>query len=182
MTSLGRSVRLLRAIAVAPIVIALALGAETVRAALWLDFDPTSGPPGSTIAVRTHGHGAFGASPVGDAFPLYLVVDDSTDQLLRIGAVTVDIHHDGIGSFVVPEVAPGEYGSMIRCEPCAEHSAGRTLLPMGPFTVLSEAPNTATANVDRPRPSSNWLVGLTGLLAGLSTLLLFQLRLGRRHR
>src|SRR5213593_70863 len=90
------------AVTIPIVAVALALAPPAVRAALWLTYDPPSGSPGTTVSVRTGGNGAFGLSNVGDVFPLYLVLDDSGDELLRLGLLTVDANHDGRGTFIVP--------------------------------------------------------------------------------
>ena len=161
------------AVGIPVLAVALALAPPAVRASLWLTYDPPSGSPGTTVSVRTGGTGAFGLSNVGDAFPLYLVLVDSTDQLLRIGTVTVNANHDGIGTFPVPDVVPGEYGSALRCEPCAEFSAGQTLLPMGVFTVLSGVPSTATRDTVPPQSTPTWAVVLAAWLVATAIFLVF---------
>jgi hypothetical protein len=181
--SRGR-IRILRFASVAiPIAAALALGLApaAVRAALWLTYDPPSGPPGTTVSVRTIGTGAFGLSNVGDSFPLYLVVDDAGDELLRLGTLTVDSKHDGTGSFVVPDVSPGEHGVMVGCEPCAEFSNGRTLLPMGVFTVLAGVPSSSTSDRAPAPAMPASAVGLAVVMAAIAALLLLWPRFGREQ-
>jgi hypothetical protein len=170
------------AVSIPVLAVALALAPPAVRASLWLTYDPPSGSPGTTVSVRTGGIGAFGLSNVGDVFPLYLVLDGSGNELLRLGTITVDGNHDGSGTFVVPDVAPGEYGSVLRCEPCAEFSAGRTLLPMGLFSVLSAVPSTATRDKARPHPTPTSAVVLAAWLVATAIFLVFWPRRERKRQ
>ncbi len=176
-------IRILALVALISAAVALVLtfAPATVRAALWLTFDPPSAPPGSTIAVRTGGTGALGLMNVGDALPLYLVLEDSAGGLLQLGTLTVDAGHDGTGTFIVPDVAPGKHGVMVRCEPCAEFSNGRSLLPMGVFTVLSGVPSTSTGDVAPPQAPPLSALDLAAGMVAIAVLLLFWPRLDRKH-
>jgi hypothetical protein len=169
------------AVSIPVLAVALALAPPVVRASLWLTYDPPSGSPGTIVSVRTGGTGAFGLSSVGDVFPFYLVLDDSGDELLRLGSLKVNSKHDGTGRFVVPDVAPGRHGVMVRCEPCAEFSNGRSLLPMGLFTVLSAVPGTATRDNARPHSTPTSAVVLVAWLVATAIFLVFWPRRERKR-
>jgi hypothetical protein len=54
-------------------------------------------------------------------------------RLVRVGRLNLDQDGDGSLRFVVPDLPPGRYVTLTQCEPCARFSAGRALLPTGPF-------------------------------------------------
>lgn len=111
----------------------VALLAAPAHAALWMEFEPASGHPGTEVTGRTAGNGAMRA---GDGpFPAFLVVV-ATNERTPIGEVVVDRHDNGTLRFTVPEVPGGKYEIQIHCEPCAPFSAGQTELTVGEFRVL----------------------------------------------
>jgi len=137
------------------IVLALALwsvSAQPVTASLALIFVPSEAKPGATVEAHTGGEGAITAVRGGSELPVFLAPADvagqissrSDGRLTRLGDLSVDSHANGHMAFVVPDIPYGDYLSFIYCEPCATHSAGRSLLPAGPFRVGSAvvgAPN-----------------------------------------
>ena len=118
-----------------------ALWAGSARASLFLVFSTTEALPGTMVAVRTGGEGAL--STLADAPPLrvFLAPADAADEitsvddgrLVLLGRLRVDAGGNGRLRFVVPDVPAGEYATLTHCVPCAASSAGRELLPTGPF-------------------------------------------------
>jgi hypothetical protein len=110
--------------------------AVPAEAALWMEFEPPRGDPGTKVVGRTVGNGAMRA---GDGpYPAYLVPVATNDRT-PIGEVVVDDEDNGTLRFTVPDVPGGKYEIRIHCEPCAPYSAGRTELPLGEFRVLGPA-------------------------------------------
>jgi hypothetical protein len=127
----------------------LAASSEGASAALWLIVEPDSGAPGQTVQVRTIGDGAMGASSPGDSLPLFVNTAPSQQgisaaDLSLVGTLTVDSSHNARGSFVVPSLRAGRYQLVLRCAVCGPTSAGRTLLPVGEFTITTSVPSTDT--------------------------------------
>jgi hypothetical protein len=79
-------------------------------------------------------------------------------RLVQVGLLIVDDRGDGSGLLTVPEVPNGHYVVMTYCKPCAPNSAGRVILPLGPFPPFTVVGNSA----DRSAPVWPWIVG--GLL------------------
>lgn len=165
--SSGKSSRYALAIALG---IALCLSRpERVDASLGLIFVPSAALPGAMVDVHTGGQGALTVVRPGSALSVFLApataagsVADTTDsRLVSIGELTVDAHANGHMTFVVPQLAMGDYESFLLCEPCAQHSAGRSLIPTGPFLVGT------VANHPQPQPITAWSNGAVApLLAG----------------
>ena len=142
--------------------------------AVWLIVEPDTGAPGETVQVRTIGNGAMAASAPGDSLPLYVSAPPSQQgsaaiALTLVGALTVDSSHDARGSFVVPSVRPGRYQLVLRCDACGPTSAGRTLLPVGEFTVTTSVPSTDTG---RPDGVSLFPLTFVSMTLGLTIVLL----------
>jgi len=145
------ALRVARVIATASCLLVAYSGSAS--AAVWLIVEPDSGAPGETVQVRTIGDGAMAASAPGDSLPLYVSGTPSqqgsaSTDLTLVGALTVDSSHNARGSFVVPSVRPGRYQLVMRCDTCGPTSAGRTLLPVGEFTVTTTVPRTDTERSD----------------------------------
>jgi hypothetical protein len=138
--------------------------ADVASASLFLIFDRTSGPPGTVVHVHTGGNGACGVCP--RRMPLYFAEAAISDvirapddpRLVQVGLLIVDDRGDGSGLLTVPEVPNGHYVVMTYCKPCAPNSAGRVILPLGPFPPFTVVGNSA----DRSAPVWPWIVG--GLL------------------
>lgn len=126
--------------------------AGTASAALWLVFSRTTAAPREAVAARTAGKGAF-ARPIRAAVrrspPRVFLVERSQAQqvrsptdprLVELGRLSVDRRGIGRLGFVVPNVPPGDYATLIYCRPCGRYSRGRTLLPAGRFQVTEAAP------------------------------------------
>jgi hypothetical protein len=130
----------------------LAIDSGDAAGALWLTVEPDHGAAGDTVRVRTIGDGAMGAGSPGDSLPLFVTgLSQQTfveTDLTRVGTLTVDASHNGVGSFVVPSVRSGRYQLVLRCDACAPTSAGRTLVPVGEFTVTASVPTTDTIQPD----------------------------------
>lgn len=135
----------LTALMTAGFAVAAALAAPA-GAALWLLFSQTTATPGDEVAVHTAG-GAFtawvrsGALRKAPPLRLFLVRAELADRingigdrrLIDLGRLTVDRRGVGSARFRVPNVRPGDYDVLLRCTLCAPRSAGRTLMPAGPF-------------------------------------------------
>ncbi len=129
--------------------------AHTANAALFLIFDRTSGPPGTVVNVQTGGNGACASCP--SRMPLYFVAAAVSDaitapddpRLVPLGHLNVEGRGNGTAKLVVPQVPNGRYIVMAYCRPCAPYSAGRAMLPVGPFPtpfrVLGSAANGTSA-------------------------------------
>jgi len=113
--------------------------ANVASAALFLVFDRASGHPGTVVHVHTAGNGACASCP--PRMSLYFVAAAVSDaikapsdpRLVSVGHLTVDASGSGSAVFRVPDVPNGRYIIMTYCKPCAPYSAGRTMLPLGPF-------------------------------------------------
>ena len=111
-------------------------------AALFLEFSRSQAAPGTVVSVHTGGKGALSPirSPV-TPLRVFLVPADQAaaitspedGRLILLGDLLVDERGDGRLQFVVPDVPAGDYTTMTHCVPCAEFSAGRRLIPTGPF-------------------------------------------------
>jgi hypothetical protein len=124
--------------------------AGTAAAALWLVFSRTTAAPGDPVGARTAG--AFGG-PIRAAVRrspprVFLVERSEAEQvrspadarLVELGRLSVNRRGNGRLHFVVPNLPPGEYTTLIHCRPCGRYSRGRTLLPAGSFRVTEAAP------------------------------------------
>lgn len=123
---------------------------EGASASLFFTFSRTSGAPGVAVTVRTNG--AITVLPARYP-PLRVFLGREEDlewitfmrqdegeitspddgRLILLGHLTVDAEGNGELRFTVPDVPPGHYRTVIHCVPCAPYSAGRELLPTGPF-------------------------------------------------
>jgi hypothetical protein len=123
--------------------------APPANAALWLELDPTSGPPGTEVRGRTGGNGAFPQALAGREFRLWMldaaldVGSADRDSLVPVGSLRVNADGDGV-----------------RCVPCAPFSGGRRLLPVGEF-VVEERPRIAE-DLTPPGPSGWAMAGTAG--------------------
>jgi hypothetical protein len=54
-------------------------------------------------------------------------------RLIGLGRMRIDEAGIGHLRFTIPRVPPGDYATLTHCVPCAASSAGRELLPTGPF-------------------------------------------------
>jgi hypothetical protein len=154
----------------------LIASAGAATASLFLDFDRTSGRPGTVVHVHTVGDRACGVCP--RRMPLYFaeaaisdgITSPDDSRLLHVGRLTVDDLGRGSGVITVPEVESGRYMVMTYCKPCATSSAGRVILPLGPFPPF----RVFDSSTDASPQIWPWLVG--GLLVVLAaTALLWSL-------
>lgn len=133
------------------VALSLALGAAAAVwqvgvafGAFWFNLDPSSGPPGTTVAGRSVGQGS-GTSAASTALPAYLVAQgEHPESGTRLPDVIVDSAGNVTVRFVVPNVPPGAYEVWVHCEPCGPTSGGRTDLPVASFTVTLGPPATDT--------------------------------------
>lgn len=132
-------------------VLVLVVSPGGAYAALFLTFSGTQARPGVPVIVQTGGTGALAGVPAGsrtirvflapvsdvpeltspNASPEIRSPNDA--RLIPLGALRVDEDGNGFLRFIVPNVSAGDYTTLIHCVPCASASAGRTLLPTGPF-------------------------------------------------
>lgn len=118
-----------------PLVLLLVvLAAQPAHAALWMEFEPSKGYPGTRVEGRTMGEGALTNGP-GRAFPAWLDPFDRKERI-PIGHVVVDADGNGTLKFEVPDVPGGKYTVIMSCKPCAPYSAGATEAHLGEFRVL----------------------------------------------
>ena len=118
---------------------------QQALAALSVTFDPPAASPGTEVTVTTIGDGAaVGAK--GSQLRLYIAPSTGADDtpidvasLIPVGILTVDEAGNGRGELRVPQTAPGVHDVYLQCEPCAQFSAGRTLLPVGVLEVLPDS-------------------------------------------
>lgn len=148
------------------LILAAALGlvmADVASASLFLIFDRTSGPPGTTVHVHTGGNGACVVCP--RRMTLFFAEGAISDRigspddphLVQVGRLIVDDRGDGSGAFIVPDVPNGRYVVMTYCKPCAPSSAGRVILPLGPFPPFTVVGSSARSTAVWP-----WIVGVLG--------------------
>lgn len=169
--------------------VAIVATSTIASASLALSFDRASGPTGSRISVHTISKGSCSLCP--PSLPLFFVPAGSVDTvqsrddplLTPVGRLQVNSQGDGAGRIVVPMLSPGSYMVMAYCETCAATSAGRQLLPVGPFPKPFElvegkrpTPPSSPAGVGR---SPIVVIVVAAGLAALSGSLLYALR---RHR
>lgn len=159
--------------------LALLSAAGIAIAALFLVLDRDSGPPGTRVAGRTGGNGAF-ATQV-DPLSTYLVSQAAANQvtspndprLIKIGRLVVDAARNGRITFVVPQIDPGRYVVMVECPSCAQFSAGRTMLSVADFRVTASPPATDTEPYRPVQGDGPWAVigaGVLGVAAVLVAL------------
>lgn len=140
--------------AMAVLTVAL-LHADPALAALFLIFDHTSGSPGTLVGVQTGGNGGCRLCPSSThaywvAASLAGDVSDPRDpRLVAAGHLDVDAAGNGKGTITVPSVPNGPYVVMVYCPACAPHSAGRSLLPVGPDPPFVVSGSTVTASSTR---------------------------------
>jgi hypothetical protein len=123
-------------------VLAAGVFANSAAGALWLVFSKTTAAPRETVSVRTAGAGALRSIRRGSPpLRVFLVPAAIADQihsvrdsrLIPLGSLKRDRLKNGRLAFRVPNVPPGDYSTLLYCVPCAPRSAGRSLLPVGPF-------------------------------------------------
>jgi hypothetical protein len=136
-------------------------------ASLFLIFDRASGTPGMVVHVTTGGKGACTVCP--RRMPLFFAYASIADgitarddsRLVPVGELIVDEDGNGSGMLTVPDVPTGRYVAMTFCEPCAPDSAGRSLLPLGPFPPFEGV----GSSVEHPARVWPWIGGgLLGIL------------------
>jgi hypothetical protein len=165
--------------------VALAMPATAV-ASLFLELEPPSGPPGTSVQGVTVGRGSvsLAAASTLDAYlapagAAPVATDDPS--LTPIGGLVVDAAGDGRIEFRIPAVAPGPVSVYVFCPPCAPSSAGRTLLWVADFLVTVDAPATDVA-VDYGGGTSPGfaLVGTAMVAIGLGLMFVLRRWGGRR--
>ncbi len=139
-----RFVRRLVIVGIATLAVA-ALAAGISHAALWLNFSRASAEPGDFVYVRTAGIGALSGArqrPVrvflADAAVAAQIRSTRDRRLLPPGRLRIDCKGTGHLRFKTPDVAPGDYKTLMYCPDCARYSGGRTLFQSGPsrpFTI-----------------------------------------------
>jgi hypothetical protein len=113
-------------------VCAIVVGAAS--AALVLRFSRTSAEPRDTVVARTAGRpfrGAAGTKPrvfLVDAATAASVRSPRDRRLRLLGTLRVDRKGVGRLRFLVPNMPPGDYTTLVDCPTC-----GRRLVPTGPF-------------------------------------------------
>ena len=117
-------------------------GGGQAFAALWLVFAPSRAAVGVTVRAETLGKGALSGLPAGTQLSVYLAPEGAGDirhpgdpRLIPIGQLRVDANRDGSLTFRVPALREDRYNSFVLCQRCARWSAGRSLIPAGPFTI-----------------------------------------------
>jgi hypothetical protein len=122
--------------------------AHSARAALFLIFNRQTAPIGTSVSARTpmatnavlrkllregvlrkHPLRVF-LAPDADVASIRSVRDP---RLTPVGAVHVDRRGRGRLTFSMPNVAPGEYRTLLQCVPCRTGAPARALVPSGPF-------------------------------------------------
>ena len=130
-------------------------------ASLFLIFDRTAGAPGTVVHVRTGGSGACIVCP--HRMPLYFaqaatsaeIKSRADPRLVSVGSLVVNDQGDGSGALTVPDVPNGRYAVMTYCKPCASESAGRAILPVGPFPPF----RVVGSSVAPPTAVWRWVIG-----------------------
>jgi hypothetical protein len=168
--------------------VAVVATSTTAFAAFALSFERSSASSGSRILVHTIGKGSCRLCP--SSVPLFFVPAESVDTvqsrddplLTPIGTLRVNSDGDGAGTIVVPPLTPGGYMVMAHCEPCAATSAGRELLPVGPFPNPFEL-TSGRASLKSPteEAAESPIVPIV-LAAGFAALAGSLLWVRRRHR
>jgi hypothetical protein len=119
-----------------------ALAPGSAGAALFLLFSTTNAAPGDLVTARTGGEGALRlVSSDSTALRVFLAPAEEADtitapedaRLVLLGRLRVDENGNGQLRFIVPHVLSGDYLTLTHCVRCAPYSAGRELLPTGPF-------------------------------------------------
>jgi hypothetical protein len=155
--------------------VTIAATSTAASASFALSFDRTSGPSGSRIPVHTIDKGSCRLCP--PSLPLFFVpagradtVQSPSDPLLTpVGTLRVNSQGDGAGTIVVPKLPPGGYMVMAHCEPCAASSAGRQLLPVGPFSEPFQLVS-GKAPLSPPTEADNAPIVFVVVAAGLAML------------
>lgn len=156
-------------------------------ASLYFAFDPASAPPGEPIVAHTIGDGAFGIKIRSTRLPAYLLPrgtklegqDLGRAPSVSIGDIIVDSRGDGSISFVVPDLAAGEYQLVVHCEPCRQFGFTPTAdLTAGSFSVSANPPNTAAA------AASTWTgtLSIVALVIGFAAFLVCVVFISRGRR
>ena len=133
----------------------VAISPPCASGALFLAFSGTQASPGEAVIVQTGGTGALRSISASEPVRVFLApaeeattitsADDS--RLVLLGRLRIDGEGNGFLRFVVPDIAAGEYTTVTHCAACAASSAGRQLLPTGPFPgafVVLEQPDDAS--------------------------------------
>lgn len=155
------------------------IAAPGAHASLWLELEPARGAPGETVDAHTLGREPFPPSESPRSFDLHL---QSDEERIAFGVLEVAPDGNGSGNLTVPEVEAGNYTVFIDCPPCASHSAGRSILPVGELEVLTgpqsaggASPEQGGARLDArlaflavPILLGAWIVRRRRLLARLS--------------
>lgn len=110
-------------------------------AALFLVFSGTQASPGAVVVVETGGKAALPNVRASEAIRVYLAPADEANaitsaddqRLVLLGRLRIDDEGNGSLRLVVPEVSPGDYTTLTHCASCAPTSAGKEILPTGPF-------------------------------------------------
>ena len=119
-----------------------ALAPGSAQAALFLVFSTTNAAPGDLVNARTGGEGALRlVRSDSTALRVFLAPAEEVDtitapddtRLVPLGRLRVDENGNGHLRFIVPNVPAGDYLTLTHCVRCAPYSAGRELLPTGPF-------------------------------------------------
>jgi hypothetical protein len=71
--------------------------------------------------------------------PDCLTSEFSSSDVLSLGRVVADAGGNGHLEFVVPNVGPGVYQIVVFCPKCAVFSAGRKVLPVASFRIVSRS-------------------------------------------
>lgn len=114
------------------------------------------------MIVQTGGTGALRSIPASEPLRVFLApaeeattitsADDS--RLVPLGRLRIDGEGNGFLRFVVPDIPAGEYTTLTHCAACAASSAGRQLLPTGPFpgafVVLAQQDDAAVLPLALP--------------------------------
>jgi len=125
-----------------------------VRAALFLEFQPGDGAPGSRVMARTSGSGATLVAG-GSSLPMWFVPSGHEfpgSDAIPVGTVEIDKAGNGHTTFSVPEARPGVFDVYLHCEPCAPFSGGRTDIWVGEFVILVAPPPTDATPASRNAP------------------------------
>ena len=152
-----------RRLALALLAFALVASATPAYAALWIEFEPPKGVPGTAVEGHTMGDGAFRPAPAHD-LPAFIYPTEGGDNRVPIGYLRVDRHGNGTLNFVVPDVPPSKYSILLICEECASYSSNMTEVLAGEFRVLGDGRPGVPMIPPAPR---EWDVLGTLLLVGI---------------
>ena len=128
------------------------------KAALWIEFEPPQGLPGTEVEGRTAGEGAL---TTGEHRKLAAFLWSERTGYVPIGHLRVNARGNGTIHFTVPDVGGGDYSIYMNCKRCYG-SEPRAFV--GEFSILG-----ARVPVPEPKPPS--YVTPTVTLAALIILL-----------